>query len=250
MPRVDAYLVAGGKYHDINFARLELLKLMHADDDLRVCVAENYHDIEAIKAADFLISYTCDVRPTAEEEVVLNDFVASGKRLFALHATNSIIEFTAEGVDCPRLCGTLMETLGSQFISHPEIEPYEVEIVQPEHPLVAGIEPFSTTDELYCSELHGELNVLMQTFYNGTGGGFVENDWQNDDPRPVMYLHPVGEGEVLYLTLGHARSKYDMQPVMDEYPMVERGSWEVPAYYELLRRGINWAKEPTLKSKS
>ena len=28
MPRVDAYLVAGGKYHDINFARLELLKLM------------------------------------------------------------------------------------------------------------------------------------------------------------------------------------------------------------------------------
>ena len=36
MPRVDAYLVAGGKYHDINFARLELLKLMHADDDLRV----------------------------------------------------------------------------------------------------------------------------------------------------------------------------------------------------------------------
>ena len=143
-----------------------------------------------------------------------------------------------------------METLGSQFISHPEIEPYEVEIVQPEHPLVAGIEPFSTTDELYCSELHGELNVLMQTFYNGTGGGFVENDWQNDDPRPVMYLHPVGEGEVLYLTLGHARSKYDMQPVMDEYPVVERGSWEVPAYYELLRRGINWAKEPTLKSKS
>ena len=122
--------------------------------------------------------------------------------------------------------------------------------MQPEHPLVAGIEPFSTTDELYCSELHGELNVLMQTFYNGTGGGFVENDWQNDDPRPVMYLHPVGEGEVLYLTLGHARSKYDMQPVMDEYPMVERGSWEVPAYYELLRRGINWAKEPTLKSKS
>ena len=56
-----------------------------------------------------------------------------------------------------------------------------------------------------------------------------------------MYLKKVGDGEVLYLTLGHARGRYDMRPLMDEYHQVERGSWKVPAFHELLRRGIRWA---------
>jgi len=29
-----------------------------------------------------------------------------------------------------------------------------------------------------------------------------------------------------------------MQPLVEEYPVLERGSWEVPAYYELLRRAL------------
>jgi hypothetical protein len=46
---------------------------------------------------------------------------------------------------------------------------------------------------------------------------------------------------VLYFTLGHARGHYDMRPLMDEYPTVERGSWPVPAFTELLRRSLRWA---------
>ena len=46
---------------------------------------------------------------------------------------------------------------------------------------------------------------------------------------------------MLYFTLGHARGRYDMRPLMDDYPQVELGSWKVPAYTELLRRGIRWA---------
>ena len=56
-----------------------------------------------------------------------------------------------------------------------------------------------------------------------------------------MYLKRWGAGSVLYFTLGHARGRYDMRPLMDEYPHVELGSWKVPAYTELLRRGIRWA---------
>ena len=42
------------------------------------------------------------------------------------------------------------------------------------------------------------------------------------------------------LTLGHCRSTYDMQPLVEEYPEIERGSWELPVFYDLLRRGIVW----------
>jgi type 1 glutamine amidotransferase len=58
----------------------------------------------------------------------------------------------------------------------------------------------------------------------------------------VAYTHPVGDGEVLYITLGHCCGKYDMRPMVDEAPVV-RGSWDNPIYYELLRRAIRWAKK-------
>jgi hypothetical protein len=50
---------------------------------------------------------------------------------------------------------------------------------------------------------------------------------------------------VLYNTLGHCRGHYDMVPVVDYYPNIERGSWEHPAYYELLRRSLRWARGET-----
>jgi hypothetical protein len=71
--------------------------------------------------------------------------------------------------------------------------------------------------------------------------GFVDSNWPVDEPRLVMYLHPEGRGEVLYLTLGHCRGKYDMRPRMDVYPQIERGSWESPIFIELMRRSLRWA---------
>ncbi|MDH3994322.1 MAG: ThuA domain-containing protein, partial [Gammaproteobacteria bacterium] len=64
---------------------------------------------------------------------------------------------------------------------------------------------------------------------------------KNSDVQPVFYLHPYGEGTVLYLTLGHCRGKYDMQPLIEEYPVPEEGAWKTDEFYELLRRGIRWA---------
>ncbi len=82
----------------------------------------------------------------------------------------------------------------------------------------------------------------MHTRWHGnTGPGFLENEWPDDDPRPVVYLRPYGEGCVLYNTLGHCRGHWDMQPMVPFYPQIERGSWEQPAYHELLRRSIRWA---------
>ena len=48
---------------------------------------------------------------------------------------------------------------------------------------------------------------------------------------------------MLYLTLGHCRGHYDMRPLMNWYPEIERGAWKLPVFYELLRRGISWAKQ-------
>jgi hypothetical protein len=59
--RIDVYLICNAKYHDTNFSRLELLKLLAEHEDVWVRVADSYADIEAIKKAKLLITYT--VRP-------------------------------------------------------------------------------------------------------------------------------------------------------------------------------------------
>jgi type 1 glutamine amidotransferase len=239
---IDAYFVCGGKYHDIDYARLQLLGLLGEHERIRTRMAEDYRDVAAIMASDFLVTYTVDVIPNEATAQQLRDYVAGGRRWLALHGTNSILRYAkGRGWEAPRDAQTFMETLGSQFVAHPAIEPYRVEVTHPGHPLVQGIEPFDADDELYLAELHPPLEVLLHTRWTGEAKLFAEKDWTRDEPRPVMYLKKVGDGEVLYLTLGHARGRYDMRPLMDEYHQVERGSWKVPAFHELLRRGLRWA---------
>ncbi len=90
------------------------------------------------------------------------------------------------------------------------------------------------------------MHTLLHTDWNGEARGFVESDWTNDEKRRlVMYLRPLGDGCVLYNTLGHCRGHYDMRPLTDYYPKIERCSWEIPQYYELLKRGIRWGMGET-----
>lgn len=242
--RIDVTLICGGKYHDFDFARLELLKLLHEHERIRVRVREDYSDRSAIEGADALITYTCDVKPSESEQDALGAFLESGKRWYALHGTNSILEWVSMDppkVGAPRTAPKLMSMLGSQFLAHPPVDRFQVEVSDSDHPLVSGIDPFETTDELYLSEYHGHNHALLHCEFQGVVDDFADSDWSAPRQHLVFYLHRHGDGEVLYLTLGHCRGKYDMQPLMEEYPQVERCSWELPVYYELLRRGIRWA---------
>jgi len=242
-PRVDAYLVAGGKYHDIDYARCQILNLLGELPQVRTKVAEDYRDIDAIERAQTLITYTVDVIPDEPTAQRLKAWVESGHRWLALHGTNSILKWSKahKAWEAPRNAPTLMQTLGSQFLAHPPIAPYTVEVTRADDPLVAGIEPFAADDELYLSELHPPIDVLLHTRWSGTTSLFVDSDWTDEAIRPVMYRKPVGAGEVLYFTLGHARGQYDMRPLMEEYPQIERGSWPTPQFIELLRRSLRWA---------
>lgn len=241
---IRAVLVCGGRFHDFDFARVELLKLLSEDPEIRTRVAEDYRDTVALAEADLLVTYTCDVKPGEAEQQALADFVAGGGRWLALHGTNSVFELRERSIATPRSHPRLMETLGSQFLAHPPIGRFRVTPSAPDHPLVAGIEPFEVEDELYLCEYHGEVQPLLETRFSGEAPGFEERAWPDDAARLVMYLHPVGSGQVLYLTLGHCRGRYDMRPLMDVYPRVERCAWEEPVFYELLRRGLRWAARP------
>jgi type 1 glutamine amidotransferase len=244
--RVDVTLVVGGKYHDFDFARLELLQLLAEHEELRVHVRHDYEDVDAIGRGTVLVSYTCDVRPSEDAQRGIRSWVEAGGRWLALHGTNAALDNVGAGlVEAPRAFPTWAELLGSQFLAHPPIHPYRVEISDAAHWLVAGIEPFDTDDELYLSEYHHreELHPLLHTTWRGEATGFATSDWSSGDgTHLVAYLREVGDGAILYNTLGHCRGHYDMAPLYPYYPRIERGSWAQPAYYDILRRSLRWAR--------
>jgi type 1 glutamine amidotransferase len=239
--RLDVYLVCNAKYHDTNFARLELLKLLAELEDVNTRVAENFSDTEAIASSKLLITYTCDLRPTTQEQEALDAFLSAGGRWFALHATNALLEFVDGKAATPDVAPKYMQLLGSRFIAHPANQKISIKVTDVPHALTTDIEDFDVEDEepYYC-EVLGEQSVLLEASYNEPSSGYVRSDYGTDrGVHPQMYLHPWGEGEVLYLSLGHCTGKHDMKPLAEIVPVV-RGSWESPTYYELLRRGIRW----------
>ncbi|MFI1359353.1 ThuA domain-containing protein [Streptomyces sp. NPDC020898] len=244
--RLDAVLVCGGRWHDFDHARLRLLELLGEHPRVRTSVYQDYDCVADLDRADLLVTYTCDVRPGSEQRAALARFVERGGRWLALHGTNSVIEpsTTGEGsrvFTTPRLLGELAQVLGSQFVAHPPIEPYEVLVTRPGHPLVAGIGPFTVTDELYVCELHGELEVLLHAEYTGPCRGFAEGETAAVDSavRPVLYLKRHGLGEVCYFTLGHCRGRYDVQDLgVDDTGRVDLGPWETPEFLTVLRRCV------------
>ena len=238
---IECVLIVGGKYHDFDFARLELLKLLAENEHIRTRVFENFETLEAIEHADFLVSYTCDVTPSRAAEEALRGFVERGGRFFALHGTNSILRITGNGpVETPDLAPGFMELLGTSFAAHPPMGPYRVEVTQPEHPLCAGIEAFEVTDELYLSRTRAKIEVLLHVNFGGTTPNFTDSQWP-EAPHPVLYLRALGSGHVLYFTLGHCRGHHDLRPLSNWWPQVDRCSWDAPQFRQLLRRGIGWA---------
>lgn len=234
-------LIVGGRFHDMDYARRELLAGLARDDRIRARVFEDYERLDVLDEIDFLVTYTCDVVPSPQAQAALSRFVKCGGRWLALHGTNSILRFLENGkVDCPKLAPEFMETLGSTFVAHPAIEPYLVEVARPQDPLVKGIEPFTVTDELYLLEQHAPLDVLLYTTFEGRADGFVQSEWPRAQ-HPVLYRRKLGQGEVVYLTLGHCRGHYDMQPLMPRWPRIDLGSWTVPEFRLLVERGIAWA---------
>lgn len=243
--RIDAVLVCGGRWHDFDFARLELLRRLHADEHVRVRVFEDYSRPDALDGADLLVTYTCDVRPDELAQQALAEFVVGGGRWLALHGTNAAIDAPQPGgpkvYRTPRVLGEVPKVLGSQFLGHPPIAPYLVEVARPDHPLVAGIEPFEVSDELYVCDLHGQLDVLLHTRFGGACTGFEEGDVAVEAPQPVLYLHEHGDGQVCYFTLGHCRGRFDVQDLgVDDLGRTDRGSWGQPAFETILDRCLGW----------
>jgi putative membrane-bound dehydrogenase-like protein len=97
--------------------------------------------------------------------------------------------------------------VGGRFKEHGGGE-FTVANVLEDHPVLQGLDGFSAWDETYVHDDHGDDRTILQT----------------RDGEPWTWVRTQGKGRVFYTAAGH-----------------DHRVWDLPAYQQLLRRGLEWA---------
>jgi uncharacterized protein len=106
--------------------------------------------------------------------------------------------------------------VGGQFVAHPGgIVEYEVNIVDREDPITAGLEDFRVRTEQYYLHVDPLNEVLATTTFTGEHA-----PWIGGAVVPVVWKKRWGAGRVFYCSLGHVAADFDVPEVRK---IVERG---------------------------
>jgi uncharacterized protein len=163
-----------------------------------------------IKRADYdvLVFYTTGYKLDPVQERALEQFVEDGGGIVALHGASASFGNSA----------TWLRLVGGRFTGHiPGTHKLNVAVADPNHPITAGVGPFSVVDEEYNHKLADVRREVLLKFAERPAGSKGTN-------MDVMWTRTVGKGRVVYNALGHGRE-----------------AWENPAWQRLTVQAILWA---------
>jgi len=159
---------------------------------------------------DVVMFYTMGLSLGPEQERALQAFVEDGGGLVAIHG--------ASGSFGNSMVWTRL--IGGKFAGHaPGLFPLPVEIADAHHPIMAGVMPFTVTDEEYTHTFPEgvDRHVLAR---------FRERPANSRDPhgnRDILWTREVGKGRVFYSALGH-----------------DEKCWTNPAWQKIMVQAIRW----------
>lgn len=114
-------------------------------------------------------------------------------------------------------CLTYEWMAGGHFVGHPYVGEYQVDVLDGEHPIMAGMsKTFSYNSEQYYMMTDPGIKVLAETDY------VYENSTVK---MPVVWIKSWGKGRVFYNALGHELREFN----------------DYPAVREMTVRGLLWA---------
>ena len=112
--------------------------------------------------------------------------------------------------------------VGGQWVAHPGgIVDYEVNIVDHDDPITAGLGDFRMKSEQYYMHVDPSNEVLATTTFTGE---FGNTPWIKGCVMPVVWKRMYGKGRVFYTSLGHVAKDF-----------------EVAEARTIMQRGLLWA---------
>jgi uncharacterized protein len=265
---IRVHLITGGyppgsaAGHDMDYARLRLLQLLHENPQILTSVGNDFTDIAKwLPGSQLLITYVAGPYPNEEQNQILQQWLEAGGRWLALHGTSG---GKAVSVGDQRRARKMVKlshhaTLGGFFLNHPPVRKFHVKVTDRDHFLTKGLPAaFEVMDELYLIEVqnpaatHVVLTTELKEDPSPPGFGFIYDKDTSVLPdgktRVLGYSREIGAGGVVYIALGHCHSQLNnVQPFVDasvnasgSTPTLFRGAWETAPFEQLLRNGIEW----------
>lgn len=172
---------------------------------------DTYTDKELMGSLNLIVPIWTMGTITPEQEAGLLDAVRSGVGIAGWHGGMG---------DSFRNNTEYQFMVGGQWVAHPgNIIDYEVNIIKPEDPIVAGLSDFKMHSEQYYMHVDPSNEVLATTTFSGE---YCE--WIAGTVMPVVWKRRYGKGRVFYSSLGHVAKDF-----------------EVPEALEIMKRGMLWA---------
>ena len=109
---------------------------------------------------------------------------------------------------------------GAQWVAHPGgVIDYEVNIIKPDDPIVAGLSDFRMHSEQYYLHVDPGVEVLATSTFSGE-----HSPWIAGTVMPAVWKKRYGEGRVFYSSIGHIAADF-----------------AVPEARTIVQRGMLWA---------
>lgn len=194
------------KFHPLQGVDEEITHILK--DWLSVQCSENNHMFETdnITGFDLCISYrdSWTEKLSLKQTAGLLSFVSRGGGLLVLH-NGIVLQNRYE----------IAQLIGAKHTVNPPHRKLELRVVNADHDIMQGIEPFTIEDEPYKYEFDPftERTVLLEY---GSGEG--------DDWHPAAWAQSYGLGRVVYLMPGH-----------------DQPAFRHPEYRKLLLQAAKWA---------
>lgn len=173
-------------------------------------------DVEKLKSLHLIVPVWTMGQIKNEQVQPVLEAVASGVGIAGCHG--GMCDAFRENVDWQFMTG-------GQWVAHPGNDGtlHRVCLRHGSSPIVEGLEDFDVSTEQYYLHVDPANEVLATTNFPVANGFHVTNGFV---PMPVVWTKRWGHGRVFYNSLGHHNDVFD-----------------IPAAYEMMRRGFLWAAE-------
>jgi type 1 glutamine amidotransferase len=172
---------------------------------------DSYLDTNKMQSLNLIVQIFTMSTISREQEKGLLDAIESGVGFAGWHGGMA---------DAFRNNPNYQFMVGGQWVAHPgNIIDYEVNIIDQDDPITAGLSDFKMHSEQYYMHVDPSNKVLATTTFSGEYCSWIEGV-----VMPVVWTRRYGAGKVSYSSLGHVAKDFD-----------------VPEARELVKRGMLWA---------
>ena len=200
---IEVLFLGHNSQHHNSAKYAPILTAALAPDGINITYTPDPADLNAANLGkyDALMIYANHTKITPEQETALLDFVAGGKGFLPIHSASF----------CFQNSPAYIALVGAQFLRHGTGE-FTVEIVKPDHPVMAGMKPFQVWDETYVHTKHNPDRVVLMERVDAEGR------------EPWTWVRTHGKGRVFYTAYGH-----------------DDRVWSNPNFQLLMKNAVRWA---------